>query len=203
MPKIVDKDAMRVRIMEAAMQCYASQGFHAAKMSDIAKAAGLAKGTLYLYFKSKDQLTTSLVRWIFQEIEQQIMPQREARTLKDYLAQIRMALDASEETRIETRMFFEVLGPSFDSDEVVAEVANFFERVGAQSAEQLRHLIKAAEVRHDIDPEATGRSIAALIDGMVTHRAMFGLGDKRYHAMMETTLEMLRRGLENEGSANV
>ncbi|WP_457646477.1 TetR/AcrR family transcriptional regulator, partial [Profundibacter sp.] len=53
MPKIVDKDAMRVRIMEAAMQCYSTQGFHAAKMSDIAKAAGLAKGTLYLYFKSK------------------------------------------------------------------------------------------------------------------------------------------------------
>ncbi len=199
MPKIVDKDAMRVRIMEAAMQCYSTQGFHAAKMSDIAKAAGLAKGTLYLYFKSKDQLTTSLVKWIFQEIEQQIMPQREVRTLTGYMSQIRTALDASEETRIETRMFFEVFGPSFGSDEVVAEVAGFFERIGAQSTEQLRHLIKAGEVRSDIDADATGRSIAALIDGMVMHRAMFGLEDARYRAMMDTTLEMLRRGLEIQG----
>ncbi|WP_428545363.1 TetR/AcrR family transcriptional regulator [Profundibacter sp.] len=197
MPKIVDKDAMRVRIMEAAMQCYATQGFHAAKMSDIAKAAGLAKGTLYLYFKSKDQLTTALVKWIFQGIEQQIMPQREVRTLDGYMTQLRIALDASEETRVETRMFFEVLGPSFGSDEVVAEVAGFFERVGAHNTQQLEHMIRTGEVRSDIDPEATGRSIAALIDGMVTHRAMFGLGDARYRAMMETTLDMIRRGLEN------
>ena len=197
MPKIVDKDAMRVRIMEAAMQCYASQGFHAAKMSDIAKAAGLAKGTLYLYFKSKDQLTTALVKWIFQGIEQQIMPPREVGTLDDYMAQIRKALDVTEETRIETRMFFEVLGPSFGSDEVVAEVAGFFERIGAQNAQQLDYLIQTGEVRSDIDSNAMGRSIAALIDGMVVHRAMFGLGDERYRAMMKTTLEMIRRGLKS------
>ena len=197
MPKIVDKDAMRVRIMEAAMQCYASQGFHAAKMSDIAKSAGLAKGTLYLYFKSKDQLTTALVKWIFQGIEQQIMPPREVGTLDDYMAQIKMALDVTEETRVETRMFFEVLGPSFGSDEVVAEVAGFFERIGAQNAQQLDYLIQTGEVRSDIDSNAMGRSIAALIDGMVVHRAMFGLGDERYRAMMKTTLEMIRRGLKS------
>ncbi len=197
MPKIVDKDAMRVRIMEAAMQCYAAQGFHAAKMSDIAKSAGLAKGTLYLYFKSKDQLTTALVKWIFQGIEQQIMPPREVGTLDDYMAQIRKALDVTEETRIETRMFFEVLGPSFGSDEVVAEVAGFFERIGAQNAQQLDYLIQTGEVRSDIDSNAMGRSIAALIDGMVVHRAMFGLGDERYRAMMKTTLEMIRRGLKS------
>ncbi len=197
MPKIVDKDAMRVRIMEAAMQCYASQGFHAAKMSDIAKVAGLAKGTLYLYFKSKDQLTTALVKWIFQGIEQQIMPQRAVGTLDGYMAQIKMALDVTEETRIETRMFFEVLGPSFGSDEVLAEVAGFFERIGEQNAQQLEYLIQTGEVRNDIDSKATGRSIAALIDGMVTHRAMFGLGDERYRAMMKTTLEMICRGLKS------
>ena len=196
MPKIVDKDAMRVRIMEAAMQCYAAQGFHAAKMSDIAKAAGLAKGTLYLYFKSKDQLTTALVKWIFQGIEQQIMPQREIGTLDDYMAQIRKALDVTEETRVETRMFFEVLGPSFGSDEVIAEVAEFFERIGMQNTRQLDALIKTGEVRSDIDTGAMGRSIAALIDGMVTHRAMFILGDERYRVMMDTTLDMIRRGLE-------
>jgi len=196
MPKIVDKDAMRVRIMEAAMQCYATQGLHAAKMSDIAKLAGLAKGTLYLYFKSKDELTTALVKWIFQGIEQQIMPQREVGTLDDYMEQIRKALDVTEETRVETRMFFEVLGPSFGSVEVIAEVAGFFERIGVQNTRQLDALIKTGEVRSDIDTDAMGRSIAALIDGMVTHRAMFILGDERYRAMMDTTLEMIRRGLE-------
>ncbi|HGG65810.1 MAG TPA: hypothetical protein ENK34_14700 [Rhodobacteraceae bacterium] len=65
-----------------------------------------------------------------------------------------------------------------------------------QNAQQLEYLIQTGEVRSDIDSDAMGRSIAALIDGMVTHRAMFILGDDRYRAMMDTTLEMIRRGLE-------
>lgn len=195
MPKIVDKDAMRQRILTAAMQTYSELGFHAAKMTDIATAAGLAKGTLYLYFKSKEALTTALVKWLFQKIEQEIMPQSAIRTLVDYMAQLSWALDAPKEARIETRLFFEVLGPSFGSAEVVAEVAAFFERIGAHNAQQLEQLIIAGEVRGDVDAEAAGRSIAALIDGMVTHRAMFGLGNVQYRVMMDTTLELIRRGL--------
>lgn len=195
MPKIVDKDAMRQRILTAAMQTYSERGFHAAKMSDIASEADMAKGTLYLYFKNKEALTTALVKCLFQKIEQQIMPQDTAWTLADYMTQLSWTLDAPTEARIETRLFFEVLGPSFGSVEVVSEVAGFFERIGAASAEQLKQLIKAGEVRADVDAEATGRSIAALIDGMVTHRAMFGIEDTKYRVMMDATLELIRRGL--------
>lgn len=196
MPKIVDKNAMRVRIMKAAMQTYSERGFHAAKMSDIATAAGLAKGTLYLYFLSKEALTCALVKWIFQEIEQQIMPQDEVRTLADYLAQLKSAMDAPEDARIETRMFFEVLGPSFGSTEVTAEVAAFFERIAALNAQQIELLIKKGEVRGDVDAQAMGRSIASVIDGMVTHRAMFGLEDARYKAMTNATLDLIRSGFQ-------
>jgi len=195
MPKIVDKDAMRARIMEAAMQCFATQGFHVAKMSDIAKLAGLAKGTLYLYFKSKDQLTTSLVKWIFQDVEQKMIPQGMVVTLDGYIGQLRCMLDAPEEARGETRMFFEVLGPSFGSEEVVQEISAFFERVTAQNAVQLQALIDAGEVREGLDPEIAARMITTMIDGMVTHRALFGIKDGRYAAMLETTLEFIRRGL--------
>lgn len=196
MPKIVDKDAMRTRILEAAMQTFSARGFHAAKMTDIAKAAGLAKGTLYLYFKSKEALTTALVKWIFQDIEHAIMPKSAPQTLADYMAQISWALDAPKEARIETRMFFEVLGPGFNSGEVVGEIAAFFERIGANNAQQLEQLIKAGEVRRDVDAHAVGRSMASLIDGMVMHRALFGLGDAQYNAMMQATLDLVRRGLQ-------
>lgn len=195
MPKFVDKDAMRRRILEAAMQTFSTRGFHAAKMSDIAKAAGLAKGTLYLYFKSKEALTTALVKWIFQDIEHAIMPKSAPQTLAEYMAQISWALDAPEDARIETRMFFEVLGPGFDSTEVVGEIAAFFERIGAYNAQQLEHLIKVGEVHRDVDAPAVGRSMACLIDGMVMHRALFGLGDAQYTAMMQATLTLVRRGL--------
>src|SRR5215475_13723089 len=50
----------RERILGSAMRVFASKGFFGAKVSDIADDAGVADGTIYLYFKSKDDLLISL-----------------------------------------------------------------------------------------------------------------------------------------------
>src|SRR5579859_3863643 len=50
----------RERILDAAVRVFASKGFHATRVSEVAKAAGVADGTIYLYFKSKDELLVSL-----------------------------------------------------------------------------------------------------------------------------------------------
>ena len=50
----------RERILDAAETIFAKHGFFAAKVSDVAKEAGVADGTIYLYFKSKDDLLISL-----------------------------------------------------------------------------------------------------------------------------------------------
>ena len=50
----------RERILSAAEIIFARHGFFAAKVSDVAKEAGVADGTIYLYFKSKDDLLISL-----------------------------------------------------------------------------------------------------------------------------------------------
>ena len=47
-------------ISEAAIHVFASKGFHQARVSDIAKRAGVADGTIYLYFKSKEELLVSI-----------------------------------------------------------------------------------------------------------------------------------------------
>src|SRR3954453_17319310 len=46
----------RRQIIEGARAVFLAQGFDAASMSDIARKAGVSKGTLYVYFKSKDEL---------------------------------------------------------------------------------------------------------------------------------------------------
>lgn len=48
--------AKRRQIIEGARAVFLAQGFDAASMSDIARKAGVSKGTLYVYFKSKDEL---------------------------------------------------------------------------------------------------------------------------------------------------
>lgn len=50
----------RERILAAAVRVFAKSGFFDARVSDVAKAAGVADGTIYLYFTSKEQLLVSL-----------------------------------------------------------------------------------------------------------------------------------------------
>ena len=52
-------------ILDAAVRVFASQGFHACRVSDIADEAGVAYGLVYHYFRSKDQVldTLFLERW--------------------------------------------------------------------------------------------------------------------------------------------
>lgn len=50
----------RARILEAAIRVFAKKGFYGAKVSEIAADAGVADGTIYLYFKNKDDLLISL-----------------------------------------------------------------------------------------------------------------------------------------------
>ena len=56
MPKIIDKQAKKQDIIEAAMKVFAQKGFANTKMADVAEAAHIGKGTIYEYFKSKEQI---------------------------------------------------------------------------------------------------------------------------------------------------
>ena len=50
----------RERILRAAIKVFARKGFYATRVSEIAKAAGVADGTIYLYFKNKDDVLVSI-----------------------------------------------------------------------------------------------------------------------------------------------
>src|SRR4051812_9525899 len=54
--------AKRRQIIEGARAMFLAQGFDAASMSDIARAAGVSKGTLYVYFENKEQLFAAIVQ---------------------------------------------------------------------------------------------------------------------------------------------
>jgi AcrR family transcriptional regulator len=58
MPKVTGqyKSDVREKIIQAAIESFAQTGFDRTKMEDIAKRLGLSKGTLYLYFNSKEDL---------------------------------------------------------------------------------------------------------------------------------------------------
>jgi AcrR family transcriptional regulator len=58
----VEPGARRQAILDAALSVFAERGFEAARLDDVAARAGVAKGTLYLYFRDKEALFEELVR---------------------------------------------------------------------------------------------------------------------------------------------
>lgn len=61
-PRRRRKDARPAEVLDAALEVFCEKGFAAARMEDIAAKAGVAKGTLYLYFPSKDDIFKALVK---------------------------------------------------------------------------------------------------------------------------------------------
>ena len=61
-PDSDDDNAKRRQIVEGARLVFLARGFDAASMADIAKAAGVSKGTLYVYFKDKVELFAAIVQ---------------------------------------------------------------------------------------------------------------------------------------------
>ena len=58
----LQKEARRIAIIDAALAEFTAQGFTAAKLDDVAVRAGIGKGTIYLYFDSKESLFEEVVR---------------------------------------------------------------------------------------------------------------------------------------------
>ncbi len=54
-------------ILEAAFRVFAAHGYEAARIDDVARQAGIAKGTIYLYFRDKEKLFRAVVRGLVQK----------------------------------------------------------------------------------------------------------------------------------------
>ncbi len=68
-PRVVDKDERRKDILAAAVRVFAGRGYAATKVEDVALEAGVAKGTIYLYFDSRDEI----LRAAFEEFEEGLL----------------------------------------------------------------------------------------------------------------------------------
>ncbi len=63
----------RRKIYKAALKVFAKKGFHNTKMQDVAEKASLGKGTLYWYFKSKEELFQFVIRCGFAEFNEAVL----------------------------------------------------------------------------------------------------------------------------------
>jgi AcrR family transcriptional regulator len=117
----MEKSERRQQILECARDVFAKRGYHEAKIEDIVNAAGVARGTFYLYFEDKRAVFEEIVDRAFAQIGMVIVrvdPKDKGRTLGE---QVRENIDRLVTTLLEdqatTRILLsEAMGvdPAFD-----------------------------------------------------------------------------------------
>ncbi len=96
------REQKRKRILRAAIEVFARKGFFSARMTDVARAAEVADGTLYLYFEGKEHLLTS----IFDDVLTRFIDRAEV--------EVERLDDPIDKLRIMVRLHLETLGRDRD-----------------------------------------------------------------------------------------
>ena len=137
-------------ILEAARVVFAQQGFNHSTMDDIADAAGVAKGTLYLYFPSKRDLFLATLREGVVALHERVRDEiAEARTSAD---RVRAFMAARLRYCAENRDFFRIYYTEFASLQIRAanaqpEFQDLYDEQAALLEQILRRGMLAGEVR--------------------------------------------------------
>ncbi|MFN2571964.1 MAG: TetR/AcrR family transcriptional regulator [Gemmatimonadales bacterium] len=114
-------DLTRQRLIRAALELFTTRGYHDTTTAQIAKKAGVAEGTIYRHFASKQQLLNELYRaaqrWAT-KVAQDTPRDAEAETARARLASVAHGLveGAAHETAIVKLGLLETLGPVLDDD---------------------------------------------------------------------------------------
>ena len=192
MPKIVDKEQMKKDILKASLSAFLKYGFHKATMEKIAKEAGIAKGTLYLYFSSKEELTQSISNAHFSRLKERLIPSKPFNSVDALLTHVEKALMISDEDTEFIPIFFEAFSPSFHTTSFIKEYEAFFEEIADFYQENFKLLV----INKSINSQALARVFVSMLDGIVLHKGFFNLEKEAYEAMVKEAVGLFGRGLK-------
>ncbi len=177
MPKVTEehREARRQQILEAALTCFADNGFHQTSIQDICNEAGLSPGAVYLYFSSKeDIIEASWQRDRQARANRFEMAQREGNTLQvldeliDVYAKRLNQPDTDTSRRIQVQLFAEALRNPW--------IKETTRRTWGDILERLERIIKRAqeqgEINPDLDAIAVARLFLAMHDGLVLQKTI-------------------------------
>ncbi len=162
------QDDKRQRILQAAVKVFARKGYFGAKVSEIATKAGVADGTIYLYFRNKEDILVSLFDEVMAEHIQA------ART---ELAQV---TGSAEKLRVVAERHLRLLGENRDLAVVfqveLRQSTKFMERFTASWLQDyfgsLTEAIEAGQVagelRSDLPVKLVVKAFFGALDEMVT-----------------------------------
>jgi TetR/AcrR family fatty acid metabolism transcriptional regulator len=166
----------RDRILQAAVRVFAQKGFYATRVSEIARAAGVADGTIYLYFKNKDDVLLSL----FDERTRALLDllRRELAAATGADERLRRVVEIQLGLLEDHRDLAEVITVNLRQSSVLLKqyATPLFREYLALIAGVIEEGQAAGELREDLHPMTVARALWGALDGLAMTWAL-GSGD--------------------------
>lgn len=151
-------------ILDAALEVFAQEGYHASTVGAIAKKAGISQGLMYNYFKSKEELLHDLMIGMIETLMCEFMPiNPKERITRDHVVKfINVGIDLVLKDPKFWKLYFSV----FLQPEVYAMVVD---KMMSISNLYMKSMAKYFKERGEKDPLTMMRYFAAVMDGIQLH----------------------------------
>lgn len=188
----------RSTILQAARAVFAQQGYAQTVVDDIAAKAGIGKGTLYLYFPSKEQI---YMEALLEDARQLDKLSREAMDAAEHWqtklrAYLTVRLQYLETNQDFLRIYVtEFRGMCLRGKPLEAELYQLIQEGQAQLAQMFAAAAARGEIRQ-VNPELAAITVSDLTRGLLERR-LLGRGTSNGSADAEFALDVLCRALES------
>jgi TetR/AcrR family transcriptional regulator, repressor for uid operon len=166
-PKVTSqyKTEIREKIVDAAIVTFSKHGYDRTKMDDIAETANLSKGTIYLYFKSKEELFYAISENNIKALKEQmsVLFTKSEDLISDsqkFYVNFRKASEQSD------KVFLETIAESSRNQRLHEMLYQQRMKVLDIVTEYLKLQIKKGFFRSDIDIDAVSVGLVSLYDGL-------------------------------------
>ncbi|WP_212745863.1 TetR/AcrR family transcriptional regulator [Sinomonas susongensis] len=180
MPKVSEehREAMRQRILDAALACVARKGFAAASMADIVAEAGLSAGAVYVYYKGKEQLTVDVGRRVLGERLRALEEVAKVRPVPPPHEVITEMMASLPSTEFFPGIALQVWGEAVHRQELAGVAGQIIRDVTGHIAAYLREWLESARgLTHDAAQAEAARlapAVVGLVQGYIVQFAFGG-----------------------------
>jgi len=187
------------RILNSAIKIFARKGFHHTRVSEIAQEAGVADGTIYLYFRNKDDI---LIK-VFEESLRQIIDrfEKELKKEPDPISRLERFIWLHLELLAENQALAEVLqvelrhSHKFMKEYVPVEFLRYIDII----AQILKEGQSEGVFKKDISPGIFKRALFGALDELSLHWVLTKKGKSYIKSSAEQVCKIFLRGIVCEG----
>lgn len=181
---------LKERIIRSAIERFAKNGFDRTRMEDIAASSGLAKGTLYLYFKSKEDLFFALCEHNLEQLRNQLSKLFNKK--ENIMSDAERFYDEYQKVSLGSEtIWFEMIALSTRNPKLRKILGENQSKVYQAVREFLKTQIEKGFFREDIDIDAIALGLMALYNGLATNKLLLQTSNSENQKVWSETIRAI------------